>query len=48
MFLDDIYFEDEFVALAGEFFGADPPTMNVVGADLAGNAEVELSCIAGA
>lgn len=48
VFLDDVYFEDEFVALAGEFFGADPPTMNVVGADLAGNAEVELSCIAGA
>ena len=48
VFLDDVYFEDEFVALAGEFFGADPPTMNVVGVDLEHNAEVELSCIAGA
>ena len=48
VFLDDINFEDEFVALAAERFGADPPTMNIVGADLEGNAEVELSCIAGA
>ena len=48
VFLDDVYFEDEFVALAGEFFGAEPPTMNIVGVDLQGNAEVELSCIAGA
>lgn len=48
VFLDDVYFEDEFVALAGEVFGAEPPTMNIVGADLQGNAEVELSCIAGA
>ena len=48
VFLDDINFEDEFVALAAERFGAEPPTMNIVGADLEGNAEVELSCIAGA
>ncbi len=48
VFLDDIYFEDEFVALAAEHWGVDPPTMNIVGVDLHGNAEVELSCIAGA
>ena len=48
VFLDDVYFEDEFVALAKDYLGADPPTMNVVGVDLEGNAEVELSCIAGA
>ncbi len=48
VFLDDINFEDEFVGLAAELLGADPPTMNIVGADLEQNAEVELSCIAGA
>jgi len=48
VFLDDINFEDEFIALAAERFGADPPTMNIVGADLELNAEVELSCIEGA
>ncbi len=48
VFLDDINFEDEFVALAAQQLGPVPPTMNIVGADLERNAEVELSCIAGA
>ena len=48
VFLDDIYFEDAFIEAAKEFFGAGPPTMNIVGVDLERNAEVELSAIAGA
>jgi enamine deaminase RidA (YjgF/YER057c/UK114 family) len=48
VFLDDIYFEDEFIALSKEFFAGDPPAMNIVGVDLQYNAEVELSAIAGA
>ena len=48
VFLDDIYFEDEFIAIAREYLGAEPPTMNIIGVDLEHNAEVELSCIAGA
>ena len=48
VFLDDIYFEDAFIEAAKEFFGAGPPTMNIVGVDLEHNAEVELSAIAGA
>ena len=48
VFLDDIYFEDAFIDAAREFFGNDPPTMNVVGVDLEHNAEVELSAITGA
>ncbi len=48
VFLDDIYFEDEFVRVTQEFFGNNPPTMNIVGVDLERNAEVELSAIAGA
>ena len=48
VFLDDIYFEDEFIAIAKEYLGAEPPTMNIIGVDLEHNAEVELSCIAGA
>ena len=47
VFLDDIYFEDEFIEACREFFGANPPTMNIAGADLEHNAEVELSAIAG-
>ena len=46
VFLDDIYYEDEFIEAAREFFGNDPPAMNIVGADLEHNAEVELSAIA--
>lgn len=48
VFLHDIYYEDEFLAAAKEFFGAEPPAMNIVGADLENNAEVELSAIGGA
>ena len=48
VFLDDIYLEDAFIEAAREFFGASPPTMNIVGVDLERNAEVELSAIAGA
>ncbi|MCH7654616.1 MAG: RidA family protein [Chloroflexi bacterium] len=48
VFLDDIYFEDAFIEAAREFFGASPPTMNIVGVDLEHNAEVELTAIAGA
>ncbi len=48
VFLDDIYFEDEFIAITKEFFKGDPPAMNIVGVDLQYNAEVELSAIAGA
>lgn len=48
VFLDDIYFEDEFIQVSKEFFGGDPPTMNIIGVDLQDNAEVELSCVAGA
>ena len=48
VFLDDIYFEDEFIAASKEFFGSSPPTMNIVGTDLEHNADVELSAIAGA
>ena len=46
VFLDDIYYEDEFIEAAREFFGNDPPAMNIVGVDLEHNAEVELSAIA--
>ena len=48
VFIDDIYFEDEFIEISQEFFGQNPPTMNIVGNDLHRNAEVELSAIAGA
>jgi enamine deaminase RidA (YjgF/YER057c/UK114 family) len=48
VFLDDIYFEDEFIALSKEFFAGNPPAMNIIGVDLQYNAEVELSAIAGA
>ena len=48
VFLDNIYFEDTFIELAKQYFGGDPPTMNIVGADLENNAEIEISCIAGA
>lgn len=48
VFLDDIYFEDEFIKIASEMLGPDAPAMNVVGTDLQYNAEVELSAIAGA
>jgi enamine deaminase RidA (YjgF/YER057c/UK114 family) len=48
VFLDDIYYEDEFIAASKQFFGGSPPTMNIVGVDLEHNAEVELSAIAGA
>jgi enamine deaminase RidA (YjgF/YER057c/UK114 family) len=48
VFLDDIYFEDDFIEVAKESFGNNPPTMNIIGADLHRNAEVELSAIAGA
>ena len=48
VFLHDIYFEDDFIAASKDLFGANPPTMNIVGADLENNAEVELSAIAGA
>jgi enamine deaminase RidA (YjgF/YER057c/UK114 family) len=48
VFLDDIYFEDEFIAISTEFFAGNPPAMNIVGVDLQYNAEVELSAIAGA
>ena len=47
VFLDDIYFEDEFIRISKELFGDDPPTMNIVGAELEGSAEVEVSAIAG-
>ncbi len=46
VFLDDIYYEDEFIEAAREFFGNAPPAMNIVGVDLEHNAEVELSAIA--
>jgi len=48
VFLDDIYFEDEFIKIASEVLGPDAPAMNIVGTDLQHNAEVELSAIAGA
>lgn len=48
VFLDDIYFEDEFIAISKEFFAGNPPAMNIIGVDLQYNAEVELSAIAGA
>ncbi len=48
VFLDDIYFEDQFIKTAKEFFGGSPPTMNIIGVDLEHNAEVELSAVAGA
>jgi enamine deaminase RidA (YjgF/YER057c/UK114 family) len=48
VFLHDIYFEDEFIALTKEVFGNNPPTMNIAGVDLEHNAEVELTAIAGA
>ena len=48
VFLDNIYFEDTFIELAKQYFGGDPPAMNIVGTDLENNAEIELSCIAGA
>jgi enamine deaminase RidA (YjgF/YER057c/UK114 family) len=48
VFLDDIYFEDQFIELAREMLGPDAPAMNIVGTDLQHNAEVELSAIAGA
>ena len=48
VFLDDIYFEDEFIKIASEMLGPDAPAMNIVGTDLQHNAEVELSAIAGA
>ncbi len=48
VFLDDINFEDTFIELAKQYFGGDPPTMNIVGVDLENNAEIEISCIAGA
>ena len=48
VFLDDIYFEDEFIRIASEMLGPDAPAMNIVGTDLQHNAEVELSAIAGA
>jgi hypothetical protein len=47
VFLDNIYFEDDFVNIAKEFFGNNPPTMNIVGVDPEHNAEVEVSAIAG-
>jgi enamine deaminase RidA (YjgF/YER057c/UK114 family) len=48
VFLRDIYFEDEFLRIAREVFGSNAPTMNLIGADLPGSAEIELSAIAGA
>ena len=48
VFIDDIYFEDEFIEISKEFFGQNPPTMNIVGNDLHRNAEIELSAIVGA
>ena len=50
VFLDDIYFEDQFIRTAKEFFGGSPPTMNIIGVDRVAehNAEVELSAVAGA
>ena len=48
VFLDDIYFEDEFIGISKEFFAGNPPAMNIIGVDLQYNAEVELSAIAGA
>ena len=48
VFLDDIYFEDDFIKTSKEFFGGSPPTMNIIGVDLEHNAEVELSAVAGA
>lgn len=48
VFIDDIYFEDQFIEISKEFFGQNPPTMNIVGNDLHRNAEVELSAIVGA
>jgi len=48
VFLHDIYFEDEFIALTKEAFGNNLPTMNIAGVDLEHNAEVELTAIAGA
>lgn len=48
VFLRDIYFEDQFLRLARDVFGANAPTMNIVGADVQDGAEIELEAIAGA
>jgi enamine deaminase RidA (YjgF/YER057c/UK114 family) len=48
VFLDDIYFEDEFYCVASEVLGKDGPAISVVGVQLANNAEVEVSAIAAA
>ncbi|MEK9659067.1 MAG: Rid family hydrolase [Chloroflexota bacterium] len=47
VFLDDIYYEDRFIAEAAKLLGPEPPAMNIIGVDLEGNAEVEVSAIAG-
>jgi hypothetical protein len=47
VFLDDIYYEDRFIAEASKLLGPEPPAMNIIGVDLEGNAEVEVSAIAG-
>lgn len=48
VFLNDIYFEDEFYRIANEMLGQDGPTITVVGVQLSRSAEVEVSGIAGA
>ncbi len=48
VFLRDIYFEDECLAILKDAFGQDMPAVTFVGADLAGSGEIELAGIAGA
>jgi enamine deaminase RidA (YjgF/YER057c/UK114 family) len=48
VFLRDIYFEDQFLHQARDVFGANAPTMTIVGADLQNGAEIELEAIAAA
>ncbi len=47
VFLRDIYFEEQFLQIARDLLGREPPAITVVGAELAHGAEVELTAIAG-
>jgi enamine deaminase RidA (YjgF/YER057c/UK114 family) len=48
VFLDDVYFEDQFIEVARDLLGPQPPAMSFVGAQLEHGAAVEVSAIAGA
>ncbi|MFI5268606.1 MAG: Rid family hydrolase, partial [Chloroflexota bacterium] len=48
VFLRDVYFEDDCLAILRDVFGSDMPAITFAGAELENSGEIELSAIAGA